>query len=87
MLLNILIWIVVGGVAGWLASLLVRGAGLGIIGDIIVGILGAFIGGFLYGFFGHAGVTGFNIGSTICAVIGAVILLVILRAVTRPRAA
>ena len=47
MLINLLVWIIVGGIAGWLASLLVQGTGMGIVGDIIVGIVGALIGGFL----------------------------------------
>ena len=46
-LVNILAWIIVGGIAGWLASLLVRAGGMGIVGDIIVGIVGALIGGFV----------------------------------------
>jgi uncharacterized membrane protein YeaQ/YmgE (transglycosylase-associated protein family) len=47
MLINLLAWIIVGGIAGWLASLLVQGTGMGIVGDIIVDIVGALIGGFL----------------------------------------
>jgi uncharacterized membrane protein YeaQ/YmgE (transglycosylase-associated protein family) len=73
----ILVWIVVGGVAGLLASLLVRGTGLGLVGDIVVGIVGAFLGGFIYSLFGHAGVTGFNLYSLVVAFIGAVVLLLI----------
>lgn len=91
MLLNILAWIIVGGVAGWLASLLVRGTGLGLLGDVIVGIVGAFIGGFVMSLLlpGTFGFTGFNIGSLIVAFIGAVILLFILKliGVGRRRAA
>lgn len=73
----ILVWIIVGGVAGLLASLLVRGTGLGLVGDIVVGIVGAFLGGFIYSLFGHAGVTGFNLYSLVVAFIGAVVLLLI----------
>jgi uncharacterized membrane protein YeaQ/YmgE (transglycosylase-associated protein family) len=82
MLLNILAWIIVGGVAGWLAGLVVQGTGLGVIGDIIVGIVGALIGGFIVSLLlpGTFGFTGFNIGSLIIAFIGAVILLLILKA-------
>lgn len=82
-MINILIWIIVGGIAGWLASLVVRGGGSGIIGDIIVGILGALIGGFLVSWLlpGTFGFTGFNFGSLIIAFIGAVVLLLILKAV------
>jgi|ERR1700722_2821387 uncharacterized membrane protein YeaQ/YmgE (transglycosylase-associated protein family) len=84
--MGILLWIVLGLVAGAIAKALVPGEGPGgILGDIIVGIVGALIGGFVYGLFGHAGITGFNIGSIICAIIGAVILLALIRAFARPR--
>lgn len=84
--MGILAWIIFGLIAGAVAKYLVPGEGPGgILGDIIVGILGAVIGGFVYGFFNHVGVTGFNLGSFICAVIGAIILLAIIRAFTRSR--
>jgi uncharacterized membrane protein YeaQ/YmgE (transglycosylase-associated protein family) len=81
--MNILAWIIIGGIAGWLASLLVRGTGLGIIGDIIVGIIGAVVGSFLLTVVlpGTFSFTGFNWGSLIIAFIGAVILLFIVRLV------
>ncbi|HKW19820.1 MAG TPA: GlsB/YeaQ/YmgE family stress response membrane protein [Ktedonobacterales bacterium] len=81
--MNILAWIIVGGIAGWLASLVVEGTGLGILGDIIAGIVGALIGGFIVSLLlpGSFGFSGFNIGSLIIAFIGAVILLLILRLV------
>ncbi|HEY7094517.1 MAG TPA: GlsB/YeaQ/YmgE family stress response membrane protein [Ktedonobacterales bacterium] len=87
-LVNILAWIIVGGIAGWLASLLVRGGGMGVIGDIIVGIVGALIGGFLLSLLlpGTFGFTGFNLGSLIIAFIGAVILLFIVKLFTGSRA-
>jgi len=84
--MSIIGWIILGGLAGWLASVLVRGGGLGVIGDIIVGIIGALIGGFIVSALGGTGVTGFNIWTFIVAVIGAVILLLIVRAVTGSRA-
>ncbi|MBD8897394.1 GlsB/YeaQ/YmgE family stress response membrane protein [Rhodanobacter sp. DHG33] len=75
-------WIVVGAIAGWLAGLLVKGGGFGLIVDIIVGIVGAFIGGWLFGVLGiHLG-SGW-IGSIITAVIGAVILLFLIRLIKR----
>ena len=80
--MGIILWLILGGIAGWLAGLIVRGSGLGIIGDIIVGIIGGFIGGFIVSLFGGSGVTGFNIWSLIVAVIGAVVLLLIVRLVT-----
>jgi uncharacterized membrane protein YeaQ/YmgE (transglycosylase-associated protein family) len=79
---NIILWLILGGIAGWLASLVVRGTGLGIIGDIVVGIIGGFIGGFIVSLFGGAGMTGFNIWSLIVAVIGAIVLLLIVRLFT-----
>src|SRR3989442_14892501 len=75
---GIIAWIVVGLIAGWAASLVSRGHGFGLLGDIIVGLGGALIGGFLAGFFLHA--SGGLIGSIIIAFLGAVILLAILRA-------
>lgn len=79
--MDILAWIVVGGLAGWLASVLVRGGGLGVIGDIVVGIVGAFIGGLIVDLLGGTGFTGFNFWSFIVALIGAVVLLLIIRMV------
>lgn len=85
--MGILAWIIFGLIVGIIAKFIVPGEGPGgILGDIIVGIFGAFIGGWVYSLFGHAGVSGFNIGSIICAIVGAVILLFIIRAVTGRRA-
>ena len=83
MLGDILAWIIIGGIAGWLASLIVRGAGYGLIGDIVVGIVGALLGGFLFSLFGGPGFTGFNLTSLIVAFVGACILLFILRLFAR----
>jgi uncharacterized membrane protein YeaQ/YmgE (transglycosylase-associated protein family) len=78
----LLIWLVVGAVAGWLASLLVRGGGIGLIGDIVVGILGAFIGGWLLPRLGiNLGIG--LVGVVISATIGAIVLLLILRLIRR----
>jgi uncharacterized membrane protein YeaQ/YmgE (transglycosylase-associated protein family) len=75
---NILVWIVLGGVAGWIASILTgRNKRMGCLANIIVGIAGALIGGFLVSFLGGAGITGFNLPSLLVAVLGAVILLAI----------
>jgi uncharacterized membrane protein YeaQ/YmgE (transglycosylase-associated protein family) len=77
MLINLLVWIIVGGIAGWLASVVVRGGGMGIVGDIIVGIVGALIGGFVVSLLlpGAFGLTGFNVTSLVVAFISAVSLL------------
>jgi uncharacterized membrane protein YeaQ/YmgE (transglycosylase-associated protein family) len=77
---SLLWWIVVGLIAGFLASLVVRGVGYGILGDIIAGIVGAFIGGWLFGVLGIS-TGGGLLGSIIMAFIGAVIFIVILRAI------
>lgn len=79
---TIIAWIVVGAIAGWLASLVVRGTGLGLLGDIIVGIIGGIVGGIILSLIlpGSFGVSGLNIGSIIVAFIGAVILLLIVKA-------
>jgi uncharacterized membrane protein YeaQ/YmgE (transglycosylase-associated protein family) len=76
-----LAWIIIGGIAGWLVGLVVQGTGLGVFSDIIVGIVGAFIGGFLVSLLGGTGFTGFNLWSLIVAFIGAVVLLLIVKAV------
>jgi uncharacterized membrane protein YeaQ/YmgE (transglycosylase-associated protein family) len=79
---GLLAWLIVGLVAGFLASRVMRGGGYGLIGDIVVGIIGAFIGGFLAGLVGLGTSYGL-IGTIVVAFIGACILLAIFRAVTR----
>jgi uncharacterized membrane protein YeaQ/YmgE (transglycosylase-associated protein family) len=79
---GILAWLIIGAVAGWLAGVLVKGGGFGVLVDILVGIVGAFIGGWLAGAIG-IGIGGGMIASIITATIGAVILLVILRLIKR----
>lgn len=83
--MGIIAWIVLGGLAGWLASVLVRGTGLGLLADILVGIVGAFIGGLIFSAFGGTGITGFNLWSFIVALVGAVVLLLIVRLFTGGR--
>jgi uncharacterized membrane protein YeaQ/YmgE (transglycosylase-associated protein family) len=84
---SIIAWIVVGIIAGWLGKLVVRGEGPGgILGDLVIGVIGALIGGWIFNMLGHQGVTGINFGSILVAFIGAVILLLIIRAVTGARA-
>lgn len=81
-----LAWIIVGAVAGWLASMVMKTNGQqGLLMDIVVGILGAFIGGFLFNQFGAAGVTGFNFWSLFVAFFGAVVLLAVIRLLTGRR--
>ncbi|MGV3627670.1 MAG: GlsB/YeaQ/YmgE family stress response membrane protein [Betaproteobacteria bacterium] len=77
------IWlIVVGLIAGWLAGVLVKGGGFGVLGDIVVGILGALVGGFLFRFFGLSAGGGF-LGSIFVATVGAIVLIVLLRVIKK----
>ncbi len=78
--MSIIGWIVLGLIAGFIASKIVNRAGEGFFMDILLGIVGALVGGFIFRFFGAAGVTGFNLYSMIVAVIGAIILLVLYHA-------
>ncbi|MCU0463620.1 MAG: GlsB/YeaQ/YmgE family stress response membrane protein [Anaerolineae bacterium] len=82
---SILIWIVVGAIAGWLASMVMKtNHRQGLVEDIIVGIVGGLLGGWLLGALGvNAGVTGFNLGSLLTAFVGAIVLLALLRVVRR----
>jgi uncharacterized membrane protein YeaQ/YmgE (transglycosylase-associated protein family) len=77
---GIIAWLIVGLIAGFLASRLMRGGGYGLIGDIIVGLIGAFIGGWLSGFLGFGSTYGL-IGSIVIAFIGACLLIAILHVV------
>jgi uncharacterized membrane protein YeaQ/YmgE (transglycosylase-associated protein family) len=82
MLVDLIVWLVVGAVAGWLAGLLIKGYGFGLIGNIIVGIVGGLIAGWLLpklGIFSIGGIA----GSIIYSVIGAVILLLIVGLIKR----
>lgn len=72
--MGILLWIIFGALAGWLASVAMKSSG-GIFSDIILGMLGAVVGGLIMSFFGQAGVTGFNLYSLLVAVAGAVFLI------------
>jgi len=79
---TLLIWLLVGAVAGWLAGTIVKGGGFGLLGDIVVGVIGAFIGGWLLARLGIQ--LGAGLVSVIAsATIGAVLLLLILRLVRR----
>jgi uncharacterized membrane protein YeaQ/YmgE (transglycosylase-associated protein family) len=79
---GIIIWLIVGAIAGWLAGMVVKGGGFGLIGDIIVGIIGAFIAGWLLPRIGLF-IGGSFVGDVINAFIGAVILLIILKLIKR----
>jgi uncharacterized membrane protein YeaQ/YmgE (transglycosylase-associated protein family) len=72
--IGVLAWLILGGIAGWLAGLAMKSRG-GILTNIVVGIIGAFMGGLLFSVLGFAGPTGFNIWSLLVAFVGAVLLL------------
>lgn len=79
---TILIWVLIGAVAGWLAGLVVKGFGFGLVGNIIVGILGAFVGGWLFGVLGISVGAGI-INTIVAATVGAVVLLLVVRVLKR----
>jgi uncharacterized membrane protein YeaQ/YmgE (transglycosylase-associated protein family) len=80
--MGFIVWLIVGGVAGWLAGLIVRGYGFGLIGNILVGIFGALIAGWLLPRLGIV-IGGGTLGEIINAVIGAVILLLVIGLIRR----
>jgi uncharacterized membrane protein YeaQ/YmgE (transglycosylase-associated protein family) len=83
-LINIVVWIIFGALAGWIASMIMgRDASMGALANIVVGIVGALIGGFVMNALGGSGVTGFNLQSLLVAILGAVGLLFLLRLVRR----
>jgi uncharacterized membrane protein YeaQ/YmgE (transglycosylase-associated protein family) len=79
--MSIIGWILLGLIAGFIASKIVNKSGEGFFLDIVLGIVGAIVGGFIFSVFGASGVTGFNLYSMIVAIIGAIIVLVIYHAV------
>jgi uncharacterized membrane protein YeaQ/YmgE (transglycosylase-associated protein family) len=80
---TLVIWLLVGAVAGWLAGMIVKGGGFGLFGDIVVGIVGAFAGGWLLPKLGVHLVVDTIVGTIISATIGAIVLLLILRVIRR----
>jgi len=85
--MNILGWIILGGLAGWIASKFVgTDKGQGILGNILAGVIGGVVGGWLFDMVGGTGVTGFNIWSFFVAVVGAVIVLMIWKAISGRKA-
>jgi uncharacterized membrane protein YeaQ/YmgE (transglycosylase-associated protein family) len=87
--MSIIGWLVLGLIAGFIASRIVNKTGAGIILDIVLGIIGAFVGGFLFSLFGaeplfgEEGITGFNLYSMLVAIVGAIVVLVIYHAIIR----
>jgi len=80
--MNLLIFLAIGALSGWLAGSIMRGGGFGLLGDIIVGIVGAEVGGYLFGLIGISSGTGL-LGAIITATFGAMALLFIIRLIKR----
>jgi len=81
--MGIISWIVVGLIAGWLAGMVMKGNGYGVIGDIVLGIVGAIVGGYLGATFLGVGITGINLETILVAAVGAIIVVYVSRLVKR----
>jgi len=81
--MSIIAWLVLGLIAGFIASRIVNKTGAGIILDIVLGIIGAFVGGFLFSMLGAGVVTGLNLYSLLVAIVGAIVVLVVYHAIVR----
>jgi uncharacterized membrane protein YeaQ/YmgE (transglycosylase-associated protein family) len=81
--MSIIAWIILGLIAGFIASKIVNKTGEGLLVDILLGVVGAIVGGWLFTAFGEPGVTGFNLYSMLVAVIGAIVILLLGRALRR----
>ncbi len=80
--MSIIAWLVLGAIAGFIASKIIDSSGQGLLIDIVLGIVGAIVGGYVFSLLGAAPVTGFNLYSMFVAIVGAIIVLVIYHAVT-----
>lgn len=77
-------WLIIGGLAGWVASILMgKNKSMGLFANIVVGIIGGVIGGFVFSILGRTGVTGFNLYSFMVATVGAVILLYLVKKIKK----
>jgi uncharacterized membrane protein YeaQ/YmgE (transglycosylase-associated protein family) len=84
--MSIIAWVILGLIAGFIASKIVNKSGEGFFLDIVLGIVGAIVGGFIFSLFGAGGVTGFNLYSMVVAIIGAIVVLVAYHAIAGQRA-
>lgn len=84
--MSILAWLLLGLIAGFIASKIVNRSGNGLLLDIVLGIVGAFVGGWLFNQFGNSGVSGFNLYSLLVATIGAIVVLAIYHLIFSRRA-
>jgi len=81
--MSLLTWVVLGLIAGFIASKIVDNTGAGLLLDVVLGVVGAVVGGWLFRFFGGNGVTGLNLYSLAVAVVGAIAVLVLYHAIRR----
>lgn len=79
--MNIIIWIVVGVIAGWLTGLVMKGRGYGLLGDLVIGLIGGLVGGWLFGFMGLSA-SGW-LGQILVSFVGGVVLVAIVRLLRR----
>jgi uncharacterized membrane protein YeaQ/YmgE (transglycosylase-associated protein family) len=80
---SLIVILIIGLIAGWLAGQIMKGSGFGLLGDLVIGVIGAFIGGWLWGTLGLPSIGPWWLTATVSAVVGALILLFILRLVRR----
>jgi uncharacterized membrane protein YeaQ/YmgE (transglycosylase-associated protein family) len=85
--MSVFAWIVLGGIAGWIGSLLVNKSGEGMFLDIVLGVIGGVVGGWIFAAIGSTGVTGFNLWSLFVAVVGAAVVLMVKHALFGARQA
>ena len=85
--MSIIAWLVLGAIAGFIASKIVDNSSQGLLIDIVLGIIGAFVGGYVFTLLGAAPITGFNLYSVVVAIVGAVIVLAIYHAIAGRRGA
>jgi uncharacterized membrane protein YeaQ/YmgE (transglycosylase-associated protein family) len=81
--MSILAWVVLGVIAGFIASKVVNKTGEGLVLDLVLGVVGALVGGWIMSLFGQAGVSGLNLYSLVVAVLGAIVVLVAYHAIRR----
>jgi uncharacterized membrane protein YeaQ/YmgE (transglycosylase-associated protein family) len=83
--MNFVWFLLIGALAGWIAGLIMKGGGFGLVGDIVVGVVGGVLGGWLFGLVG-LGSDGSLIGALVTAVVGAIVLIALARALNRKKA-
>jgi uncharacterized membrane protein YeaQ/YmgE (transglycosylase-associated protein family) len=86
--MNIILWIIFGGLVGWVASMIMKTDGQqGVVLNVILGIVGAVLGGWIVSLFGASGVTGFDLRSFVVALLGAVVFVGIIKMIRQPAGA